>query len=127
MGLDMYANKVKFQPDSEIDFSIPEDSESTDQQIFYWRKHSNLHGWMENLYNHKGGTDEFNCVKLQLTLEDLNSLERDLNSARLPQTSGFFFGRSQGSLEEINNDLSFVKEAKTAISEGYIVYYNSWW
>ena len=127
MGLDMYANKVKFQPDSEIDFSIPEDSESTNEQIFYWRKHANLHGWMEQLYGDKGGIEEFNCVKLQLTLEDLNSLERDLNSVQLPQTSGFFFGRSQGSLEEINNDLSFVKEAKTAISEGYIVYYNSWW
>lgn len=124
MGLDMYANKTKIKPESEVDFSIPEEQS---QDFFYWRKHSNLHGWMEKLYEQKGGKEEFNCVNLQLTSDDLDSLERDLNSAKLPETSGFFFGQSSGSLEEINNDLSFVREAREVISEDYTVYYSSWW
>ena len=38
-------------------------------ELHYWRKHPNLHGWMESLYYEKGGTaDNFNCVNLQLTL-----------------------------------------------------------
>lgn len=127
MGLDMFAHKTKFKPASEVDFTVPEDSENKDEQFFYWRKHSNLHGWMQHLYAQKDGIEEFNCVNLELTIDDLDSLERDLNSARLPETSGFFFGHSQGSLEEVNNDLTFVKEAKEAITEGYTVYYSSWW
>lgn len=125
MGLDMYANKTKFIPDSEVDFSIPPDQEVID--FFYWRKHPNLHGWMANLYQEKGGTEDFNCVNLLLNHEDLDSLERDLNSSHLPSTSGFFFGQSHGDLDEINNDLYFVNQARQAISEGYTVYYSSWW
>lgn len=124
MGLDMYANKTKLQPANEVDFTVPEDST---EEFFYWRKHPNLHGWMGNLYEQKGGKEEFNCVNLQLTDDDLDSLERDLNSARLPSTSGFFFGQSEGNLEEINNDLDFIGKAREAIKEGYTVYYSSWW
>lgn len=125
MGLDMYAFKTKFQPETDVDFSVSE--ENSGEELCYWRKHPNLHGWMENLYDQKGGTEEFNCVNVKLNLEDLDALERDLNSARLPQTSGFFFGASDGSIDEINFDLQFVKDAREAINQGYTVYYTSWW
>lgn len=121
----MYAIKTKHQPEVEVDFQVPEDAESV--EFFYWRKHPNLHGWMESLYENKGGQEEFNCVNVKLTMEDLDSLERDLNSSRLPSTSGFFFGQSNGSLEEIQEDLDFVKQAREAINEGYFVFYTSWW
>lgn len=125
MGLDMYANKTKHQPDTEVDFKVPEEVET--HEVWYWRKHPNLHGWMEKLYNDKGGQEEFNCVNVQLKAEDLDALERDLNASRLPSTSGFFFGQSSGDLEEIKEDLEFIAEAREAIAEGYTVFYSSWW
>ena len=121
----MYAFKTKSQPETDVDFSL--DEENSGEEICYWRKHPNLHGWMENLYDQKGGTEEFNCVNVKLNSDDLDALERDLNAARLPQTSGFFFGASDGSLDEINFDLQFVKDAREAINQGYTVYYTSWW
>lgn len=126
MGLDMYANRVKKGLITEaVDFNIAE-NEETEQNIHYWRKHPNLHGWMESLYRKKGGQDEnFNCVNVQLTEEDLVKLEKDIKEGNLPKTSGFFFGESDGT--EIEDDLSFIRKAKMAIKDGYDVYYTSWW
>jgi len=44
MGLDMYAMVTNEQFDSEVDFKPERTSE-----LHYWRKHPNLHGWMEQL------------------------------------------------------------------------------
>lgn len=52
MGLDMYACTLREQPATPVDFKAEEVSE-----LHYWRKHPNLHGWMEQLYREKGGTD----------------------------------------------------------------------
>ena len=125
MGLDMYANRVKKGLITEaVDFNIAE-NEETEQNIHYWRKHPNLHGWMESLYRKKVGQDEnFNCVNVQLTEEDLVKLEKDIKEGNLPKTSGFFFGESDGT--EIEDDLSFIRKAKMAIKDGYDVYYTSW-
>ena len=133
MGLDMFAYKVKKGVITEqVDFEIPESPEGSEnienepQDLHYWRKHPNLHGWMENLYREKGGTDEqFNCVNLQLTEEDLVRLEEDINQEDLPETSGFFFGQSEP--EDKEGDLEFISKAREALSEGYDVYYSSWW
>ena len=107
----------------EVDFdTINLDTED----VHYWRKHPNLHGWMQNLYENKGGTsDSFNGDCVVLTNDDLDSLEYDINRRNLPQTQGFFFGNSDG--EEIQDDLEFVSKAREAIKEGKTVYYTSWW
>jgi len=56
-------------------------------ELHYWRKHPNLHGWMESLYYEKGGTaDNFNCVNLQLTARDLDRLETAIRGGTLPLT-----------------------------------------
>lgn len=123
MGLDMYAYKTKAKPATEVDFSTKNFDEV---EIHYWRKHPNLHGWMESLYNEKGGkSDSFNCVPVILSGEDLDILEQDIKDGTLPNTSGFFYGNSDGS--EIEDDLNFVADAKQAIAEGYTIYYTSWW
>lgn len=71
MGLDMYACTLRHQPDSAVDFNV-----SDARELHYWRKHPNLHGWMEGLYRDKGGAAEtFNCVNLQLTSDDVDRLE----------------------------------------------------
>jgi hypothetical protein len=125
MGLDMYASKAKYNPESQVDFKVPEDAEK--EELYYWRKHPNLHGWMEALYRSKGGTEEFNCVNVMLTEADLKKLKSNIEGNSLPSTSGFFFGQSYGNEEEKEQDLKFVELALDAIEEGYMVYYSSWW
>lgn len=121
----MYAHKTKFKPDSQVDFQVPEDDEQ--DEFYYWRKHPNLHGWMEKLYRSKGGDKEFNCVNVMLGKDDLEKLKSDIEGNELPSTSGFFFGKSYDSEEEKEHDLKFVELALDAIEEGYVVYYSSWW
>lgn len=125
MGLDMYAFAVS--KENSIDqFTIAPDSES--EELQYWRKHHDLHGWMEQLYRAKGGTKEsFNCVPVQLTLEDLDQLQGDLINDSLPKTTGFFFGDNPPDLESMKEDLKFVQKCRDAIKEGKTVYYDSWW
>ena len=90
MGLDMYACAISEAPASPVDFKTEGAAE-----IHYWRKHPNLHGWMESRYYEKGGTaDSFNCVNLQLTARDLDRLETAIRGGTLPLTQGFFFGES---------------------------------
>jgi hypothetical protein len=63
MGLDMFARTTTEKPASDVDFDMEQHSE-----LHYWRKHPDLHGWMEKLYRGKGGAAEsFNCVRMVLT------------------------------------------------------------
>ena len=123
MGLDMYAVATKAKLNKEVDFdTINVETED----LHYWRKHPNLHGWMQNLYEHKGGkSDSFNGDCVVLNILDLDALEGDIKNGRLPDTQGFFFGNSDG--DEVNDDLEFVNKARTALAEGKTVYYTSWW
>ena len=123
MGLDMYAFSTKAKPETDVDFSTKNFDVS---ELHYWRKHPNLHGWMQNLYDMKGGTSpDFNGDCVTLDSEDLDNLEQDIKNGNLPDTSGFFFGNTQG--DEDEDDLLFVKQAREAISNGRTVYYTSWW
>ena len=67
MGLDQYAFARKGEPIRnrlETEYEV-------EHEIAYWRKHPNLQGWMEQLWREKGGEGEFNCVDVELTLDDL--------------------------------------------------------
>jgi hypothetical protein len=108
------------------------------RKLAYWRKHPNLHGWMEQLWINKGrpgayGTGQtneydvdFNGIEVELTFEDLEQLEEDILTGSLPHTTGFFFGdpRDEGYKER---DLEFIKKAKAEIFCGLKVFYNSSW
>lgn len=121
MGLDMYAFTTAEPVTAEVDFTT-----ETATELAYWRKHPNLHGWMEQLYRAKGGTDaDFNCVNVVLDAEDLDRLEHDIRNQALPHTEGFFFGTSRP--DEIDLDLAFIAKARAAIAEGKTVFYTSWW
>lgn len=124
MGLDQYAY-----------VSSPEDSRN---EIASWRKHPNLQGWMENLWNEKGQPvpeerketfdGVFNCIDLELTREDLDRLEIDLVNQRVAslKTVGFFFGEDSDEYY-YEQDLAFVLKAKQEILLGNKVFYSSWW
>ena len=99
MGLDQYAyvaaksgGRDAFWDDAELDpitreFVNP--NMPKPREIAYWRKHPNLQGWMEQLWDAKGrpGTDigderdfDFNGVELELTFEDILRLEEDIKN-----------------------------------------------
>tara|TARA_R100000458_G_C8095508_1_gene124386 strand:+ start:99 stop:500 length:402 start_codon:yes stop_codon:yes gene_type:complete len=133
MGLDQYAYAIH-----------PETGEQVSLQT--WRKHPNLQGFMEQLWESKGrpcyskeeGGDvpfnpdedggslgDFNCIPLRLLAEDIDNLEDVINREVLPPTSGFFFGTSRP--EDKYLDESFIKKARKFINKGYHVVYDSWW
>jgi len=141
MGLDQYAFAVSKKIDLTDDgliFLNEKFSKVRKKELHYWRKHPSLHGWMENLYVERGGKEEFNCIPLPLTTEDLNRLEEDIINNRLPYTEGFCFGQDASitsndpeEQEEYNfqklDDLHFVKKARELLAKDKIVYYDSWW
>jgi len=135
MGLDQYANARKGeQTINEDGYKEWEDS----YELAYWRKHPNLQGFMEELWIGKGtpGLDpkaagsmfgsDFNCVDLELTLEDIDTLEKSLDSVGLPETTGFFFG-DDADEHYAELDREFIVAARNAIKDGYTVVYSSWW
>ncbi|MFZ9834249.1 MAG: phosphoglycerate kinase [Ilumatobacteraceae bacterium] len=125
MGLDQYAFARKGEPRIVGEYNSVEYDESN--EIAYWRKHPNLQGWMEDLYREKGGDAEsFNCVDVELTLEDLDCLEHDIREGILPSTTGFFFGSDSDEYYK-EQDLEFVNAARDSIRNGYTVVYTSWW
>ena len=118
MGLDMYAHAV--EQGKKVDLG---------QSAFWdWRKNNALHGWMEALYEEKGGDDEeFNCVPVHLEFQDLEKLREDILADRLKPTEGFFFGAQIYTEEEKADDLEFVQEAMELISDGFDIYYYAWY
>lgn len=122
MGLDQWAWRIS-RKNALSEISIVDDSRG--DEIYYWRKVPDLHGWMENLYREKGGKEKFNCEVVQLTEEDLDRLEKDVKQSKLPHTEGFFFGVQ--SPEDDESILEFIDKARKVINEGDCVYYDSWW
>ena len=116
MGLDMYAYTAD-----------KAGQEVTARELAYWRKHPNLHGWMERLAESKNlDYSSFNGVELELTWEDLAALEQAVTHKQLPATSGFFFGRDADE-EYYQDDLTFIKNARAELFLGLRVFYNSSW
>jgi len=137
MGLDMYAyvatregQQREYYDGAEWD-EITKDLVNTKvnkpREIAYWRKHPNLHGWMERLAEQKKlSYDSFNGIEMELTAEDLDELERAVTHRQLPATSGFFFGNNSDQ-HYYDSDLAFIKAARTEMFMGLKVFYNSSW
>ena len=140
MGLDMYAyvaakegQQRKFYESAEFDDDAKDFVNKTVEQpreIAYWRKHPNLHGWMEQLWKSRNGGNgdsaTFNGIELELTWEDLEILELDIIAGTLPSTSGFFFG-NEADEHYKEQDLKFVRDARAELFCGLKVFYNSSW
>ena len=137
MGLDMYAyvaskkgQQSEYYETAEFDKTVNEFVSTTvtkPYEIAYWRKHPNLHGWMEQLWERKGkpdGGDIFNGIELELTWDDLDELERAIRHGQLPDTEGFFFGKPSDN-HYYEQDLEFVNNAKAEVFLGLKVFYNS--
>lgn len=119
MGLDQFAYSINHNSGGKEDLA-------------YWRKHPNLHGWMEKTWESKGrpyehsDSTDFNGIRLELTKEDLDSLKQDVLDTTLPETVGFFFGSDSDDIYR-QQDLEFVEKAKKALDSGLTVVYDSSW
>tara|TARA_B100002019_G_scaffold258356_1_gene243035 strand:- start:10 stop:336 length:327 start_codon:yes stop_codon:yes gene_type:complete len=92
-------------------------------EVMYWRKHANLHGWMESLYRKRGGTGEFNCEQIKLESSDLDQLQNEHRT--LKEARGFFWGVSDD--YNVGQTEEFIDKARALMAEGYDIYYDSWW
>ena len=139
MGLDMYAYvaaKAGQQSEYYDGCEVNKAGEYTNpnvtqpREIAYWRKHPNLHGWMERRWNQRNGGNQdgsnFNGIELELTYEDLEILELDIIAGSLPGTSGFFFGNDADDHYR-DQDLEFIRNARAELFMGLKVFYNSSW
>ena len=90
-----------------VDFKADDD----DVRFHDWRKHPDLHGWMEDLYREKGGTDaEFNCVNLQLTIGRPRPARSRYQGRKLAHDLGLLFRKSDGT--ERADDRQFIAKAR---------------
>lgn len=121
MGLDQFAYTL--------------DKNNNKTEIAYWRKHPNLQGWMENLWENKGRPGDknehnelgnFNCIPVELTRDDIDKLEQAILGQGLPDTVGFFFGNNSDEYYR-EQDLKFIEKAREALDSGLAVMYDSWW
>lgn len=160
MGLDMYVRKVnEWQKESLSDFaktvlksmSSAEEAAKFDigkfveenptihlpyecgEELCYWRKHPDLHGWMRDLFYKKGGESEngFNGDCVFLTKEDVLNLKSDIENQKLPETAGFFFGASYKAEEDRAyrdaDDMKCIRDMLNALEDGDLIYYSSSW
>ena len=126
----MVANKdIELYKECEDILSDLGDSE----EIAYWRKHSDLNGYMENLYYENGGDKEFNCVPLYLTKEDIEMIieehERHLDKDddfEIPESRGFFWGETTEE-DWVESLEDFKKILKETDWENSTVFYSCWW
>lgn len=137
-AMEDYKNELETIPSYKMQKNIKEKADKrieeikSETEIGYWRKHADLHGYMEDLYIERGGTEEFNCVKLPLSKEDCEEIiafarERlEENEDEVEHTTGFFFGQTQKEdweetikiFENVLNTVNFDTEE---------IYYDSWW
>ena len=106
-------------------------------ELFYWREHPDLHGWMGRLYKEKGdestrmndNDDESDPAyfvgPVELTADDVERLNDAVENNKLPRTTGYFFGESMKDC--IKADRVFIGKARQALEDGYHLFYKAFW
>jgi hypothetical protein len=105
MGLDMYLTGEKFL----MTRNLEEDGfrlRSKTIELGYWRKHPNLHGYIVQSFAR--GEDE--CQEIDLS-DHLGAIIAAIQARDLPHTTGFFFGASDKSQEQLDQDIAIFERA----------------
>ncbi len=112
MGLDMYLDGQKYfwhnwddSKKNRIEDGLR--VKTVTVELGYWRKHPNLHGYIVKTF--ADGKDE--CQNIELTADNLRQTVAAVKARALPETVGFFFGKSSVSDEEIADDLTQLERA----------------
>src|SRR4051794_25115594 len=103
MGLDMYLTGDRYLQGQRT----RGDKKAEQFDLGYWRKHPNLHGYIVNTF--AKGVDE--CQEIGLSADCIKKIIQAVKDRQLPETTGFFFGRSEGTDEEIAEDVKIFEEA----------------
>ena len=133
MGLDQYG-----YINAEVVETISDDGHTYKEVVcereFYWRKHSRLQDFMEELFVAKTGrpATELNCYDMELTFEDIQKLEMawETGYAQNHSEGGFFYGhqmQAEQAQAYLQEDLNFITDAKECIANGQSVMYSCWW
>lgn len=69
----------------------------------------------------------FNQVELPLTEHDILDCMEAIRNDVLPETEGFFFGESDHTEEQRQEDLAIMEKCLEAVRQGKEVVYSSWW
>ena len=125
MGLDMFMYATKRD-------SIGSDGREIlgeHKEIGYWRKVRHIHNFFEKVYRDRGGEKIFNCIPLELTAKDLDSLERAIDTGKIREYSqqGFFFGDGDFNSVDAKETKETIKLARDYMARGYSIEYDSWW
>lgn len=112
MGLDMY-----------LYGRLIGEAKGMGDELGYWRKHPNLHGFIVQTFAH--GVDE--CQEIPLSMEDMALILAATTKDDLPVTTGFFFGQSRP--EDRDHTLTVINAAISWLSEDPAreVYYQASW
>ena len=132
MGLDMYASSVPAEVigNQQVDIAILAiiRNEFRPKQFAQWRKFNHLHGWMQRLYDAKGGASpDFNCNTVRITAPEIDLLESAWANGELTATDGPFFGSDEWEPEYDEELWTFIAAARACFARGEAVLYDSWW
>jgi hypothetical protein len=103
MGLDMYLTGDRF-------FMSPRNRgaiKSEQYDLGYWRKHPNLHGYIVQAF--ANGDDD--CQEIQLSAACIRKIIEAIRNRNLPETTGFFFGTSDDTDEQVAHDIQVFEDA----------------
>lgn len=129
MGLDMYLRGRKQQFGEGRQTMDGFEVVGFELELGYWRKHPNLHGYIV----HEFANDVDECQDIELDAKQIDKILAAISARTLPHTEGFFFGKSDGSDEEIAEDTEVFQKAKAwleAPTPGYeyrCVFYRASW
>lgn len=117
MGLDIYFYafpKGTLDDSTDITCTLRSDLEWDMFEIKYYRKWHELNRYMVILYDVKGGTDDFNCGVLKITLDDIKRIRDTMK-----------VGQDNKSYQRSINQLCTT--VAKYIRGGYDVYYHASW
>ena len=131
MGLDQTAYAISRNEAHLLDSQEYKDGElaiESEEELMYWRKNADLQLWMSELAQSKGVVSDpfdFNCQKVWLTLDDIQTLEEDYQNGEMPSGEGKGF--LWGCYDDREQTLTFIKKAREALASGKAVYYTCWY
>ena len=114
MGLDMYFYR---------------NSVSSENQIYYFRKHADFHGFLMKIWcslNPEKDSDDFNCDVLEITEEILEQIEKECKNKEHIHYHGFFWGNSYDEDWEMT-EKELIPIIRKEFENGNKVYYTPWW
>jgi hypothetical protein len=131
MGLDQNAYAISRNEAHLLDSQEYKDGDlaiESEEELMYWRKNADLQLWMSELAQSKGVVSDpfdFNCQKVWLTLDDIQTLEEDYQNGEMPSGEGKGF--LWGCYDDREQTLTFIKKAREALASGKAVYYTCWY